>query len=75
MEQNPQSPINGDINREIDNNGDQYMEITDIMEAAYKHPDLMSLLSENLMFCNNIGAALYAVATANEKALLRTFCH
>lgn len=50
-------------------------QLSSIMRAAYKNSRLMSILSENLMYCNDIGAALYAVSTGNEKDLLETLRH
>ena len=75
MEQNQLYRANGNTDRSSDN-GDNYNRYTyeEIIKEAYKHPDLMSLLSENLMYCSDIGAALYAVAADDEKALLETFC-
>ena len=42
-----------------------------VLEQAYENAALMSILAENLMYCKDIGSALYAVSTGDEKALLR----
>lgn len=51
-----------------------YMEELELFEKVYIHPELMSLLAENLYCCSDISEALYAVSAGNDKALLKTIC-